>query len=108
MADYILGIDVGTTGTKALLIDPAGAVVASATEEYPLHTPRPGWAEQDPQDWWRGTVAAIRRVISTSGARPEEIRGLGLSGQQHGSVFLDKDHHVLRERRRRPGRHEED
>jgi xylulokinase len=97
MADYILGIDVGTTGTKALLIDPTGAVVASATEEYPLHTPRPGWAEQDPQDWWRGTVAAIRRVISASGARPEEIRGLGLSGQQHGSVFLDKDHNVLRE-----------
>ncbi len=97
MADYILGIDVGTTGTKALLIDPAGAVVASATEEYPLHTPRPGWAEQDPQDWWRGAVAAIRRAISASGARPEEIRGLGLSGQQHGSVFLDKDHNVLRE-----------
>jgi xylulokinase len=97
MADHILGIDVGTTGAKALLVDITGKVIASATEEYPLHTPRPGWAEQDPHDWWRGTVAAIRRVISASGARPENIRGLGLSGQQHGSVFLDKDHNVLRE-----------
>ena len=97
MAEYLLGIDVGTTGAKAVLVDPSGRVVASATEEYPLHTPRPGWAEQDPHDWWRGTVGAIRRVLADSGARPEEVRGLGLSGQQHGSVFLDKDHQVLRE-----------
>jgi len=97
MPDYLLGIDVGTTGTKALLIDTSGKVVASATKEYPLHTPRPGWAEQDPADWWRGTVDAIREVMAKAGARPEEVRGLGLSGQQHGSVFLDRDHNVLRE-----------
>ena len=97
MADYLLGIDVGTTGAKALLIDAAGRVVASATKEYPLHTPRPGWAEQDPADWWRGTVDAIRDVLKQAGASKENVRGLGLSGQQHGSVFLDKDHNVLRE-----------
>jgi xylulokinase len=95
--DYSIGIDVGTTGTKAVLIDPTGRVTARSTHEYPLHTPRPGWAEQDPADWWRGTVAAIRDVLSSSGAWPEEIRGLGLSGQQHGSVFLDKEGTVIRE-----------
>ncbi len=97
MSEYLLGLDIGTTGTKAVLVDGAGGVVARATSEYPLHTPRPGWAEQDPEDWWRGTVESVRRVMAESGARPEEVRGIGLSGQQHGSVFLDKDGKVLRE-----------
>jgi xylulokinase len=97
MADYLIGIDVGTTGTKAVLIDLAGYVVARSTHEYALHTPRPGWAEQDPHDWWRGTVAAIKDVLAESGARPDEVRGLGLSGQQHGSVFLDANGEVIRE-----------
>ena len=96
MLDYLLGVDVGTTGAKALLVDISGRVVARAIHEYPLLTPRPGWAEQDPADWWRGTVAAIREVMAASGARPEEVRGIGLSGQQHGSVFLDQSHQVLR------------
>ncbi|MBE9566832.1 MAG: xylulokinase, partial [Proteobacteria bacterium] len=97
MTDYVLGIDVGTSGTKAVLVDASGQVVARSTHEYPLHTPRPGWAEQDPTDWWRATVSAIRDVLSASEVRPEEVRGLGLSGQQHGSVFLDKNGEVLRE-----------
>ena len=97
MAEYVLGVDVGTTGTKAILVTPGGTVVASATEEYALHTPHPGWAEQDPQDWWWATVAAIRRVLTASGVHPQEILGLGLSGQQHGSVFLDGEGEVLRE-----------
>lgn len=97
MAEYVLGIDVGTTGTKAVLVETTGRLAARATHEYPLHTPRPGWAEQDPADWWRATVAAIRDVMSASGARPDEVRGLGLSGQQHGAVFLDAGGHVLRE-----------
>jgi len=97
MADYVLGVDVGTTGTKAVLVDTAAEVVARHTSEYPLHTPRPGWAEQDPADWWRGTVEAVRAVTAASGARPEQVRGLGLSGQQHGSVFLDEHCNVLRE-----------
>jgi len=97
MADYVLGIDVGTTGTKAVLVETTGRVAARATHEYPLHTPRPGWAEQDPEDWWRATVAAVRDVIAASGAQPDEIRGLGLSGQQHGAVFLDAQGKVLHE-----------
>jgi xylulokinase len=97
MSDYIIGIDVGTTGTRALLVKPTGEVVASATCEYPLHTPRPGWAEQDPHDWWRATVEAIGAVMSQAGAKADEVRGLGLSGQQHGSVFLDEKGEVLRE-----------
>ena len=97
MADYIFGIDVGTTGTKALLVDAGGKVMARSTREYALHTPRPGWAEQDPEDWWRATVQTIREALASSGARPEEVRGIGLSGQQHGSVFLDGDGEVLRE-----------
>ncbi len=93
---YLLGFDVGTTGTKTLLIDEQGRVVARAVEEYPLHVPRPNWAEQDPEDWWRATVATIRRVIAESGVKPEEIKGVGLSGQMHGSVFLDERDQVIR------------
>lgn len=97
MADHLLGIDVGTTGTKAVMIDVAGHVLARSTHEYPLHTPHPGWAEQNPKDWWRAAVAAIRDVLAASEANPSDIRGLGLSGQQHGSVFLDKHGSVIRE-----------
>ncbi|MCL6432012.1 MAG: xylulokinase [Anaerolineae bacterium] len=93
---YLLGIDVGTSGAKALLIDAEGAVIASATEEYPLHTPRPLWAEQDPEDWWRATVAAIRAVLNQSGVHAEDVAGLGLTGQMHGMVALDADGQVLR------------
>jgi len=97
MTEYALGIDVGTSGTKAILVKPDGSVVASATYEYPLHMPQPGWCEQDPHDWWDATISAIGRVMADAGAKPKEVRGLGLSGQQHGSVFLDKDGGVLRE-----------
>ncbi len=97
MAAYALGIDVGTSGTKAILITEEGAVVARATHEYPLHTPQPGWSEQDPHDWWKATLSSIGQVVRQAGVKPEEVRGLGLSGQQHGSVFLDKDGNVLRE-----------
>jgi xylulokinase len=93
---YLMGIDVGTTGAKALLIDEAGAVVASATTEYPMYTPQPLWAEQDPEDWWQATVASIRRVLSESGTRAGQVRGLGLTGQMHGLVLLDRDGAVLR------------
>ena len=87
---YLLGVDVGTSGVKALLIDPSGAVVASASESYPLYTPRPLWAEQNPDDWWSATCTAIRRVLKQSGVAATAVRGVGLSGQMHGSVFLDE------------------
>ncbi|MBW3625060.1 MAG: xylulokinase [Armatimonadetes bacterium] len=93
---YLLGIDIGTSGTKTLLIDEQGNVVASSTSEYPLSTLQPGWAEQDPQDWYDATVKTVRDVIAQSGVNPSEIAGLGLSGQMHGAVFLDGSGNVLR------------
>ena len=67
MAKFLLGIDIGTTGAKALVIDCAGNVVASATEEYPLYTPRPLWSEQNPEDWWQGVVHSVRRASADAG-----------------------------------------
>ncbi len=96
MATYLLGIDVGTTGSKALLIDPAGEIVASAVTEYPMMTPHPQWAEQNPTDWWQATATSIRRVLSRANVGPGEVAGVGLTGQMHGLVMLDDRGHVLR------------
>lgn len=93
---HLLGIDVGTSGTKALLITTDGEAVASSTRIYPLSTPYPLWAEQDPEDWWQATIGAIRDVLAESGVDPKSIRGMGLSGQMHGAVLLDENNQVLR------------
>jgi len=94
---YLLGIDVGTTGTRAVLVNEAGQVVAGATAEHlPMATPKPGWAEQDPADWWRATVQAVRQVLEAADVAGENIRGIGLSGQMHGVVLLDAGGEVLR------------
>jgi xylulokinase len=85
----LVGLDVGTTGVKALALSPEGEVLARAEEEYGLSTPRPGWAEQDPEDWWR----AAERAFAALGAEPTSI---GLSGQMHGLVVLDEQARVLR------------
>ena len=92
---YLMGIDVGTTGAKALLINKAGEVVASAITEYPMYTPHPQWAEQDPEDWWQATVESIRRVLAEGEVNPDQVAGVGLTGQMHGLVLLDKDGAVL-------------
>lgn len=94
--NHYLGIDIGTSGTKTLLIDSSGKVVAEANAEYPLHQPKPGWTEQDPEDWWNATVKTIRAVMKQSGLKPDAVRAIGLSGQMHGSVFLDKQDRVIR------------
>ncbi len=91
-----LGIDVGTSGTKTLAIDEKGAILASASAEYPCDYPRPGWSEQDPDLWWSATVATIRDVLSQADLKPADVAGIGLSGQMHGAVFLDGDGHVIR------------
>ncbi len=91
---YLLGIDVSTTATKALVIDERGSVVAIASDEYEFFTPRPLWAEQNPADWWRACVKVIRRVLEKIPAR--EIAGIGLTGQMHGLVLLDAEGNVLR------------
>lgn len=91
-----LGIDVGTSGTKVLAIDANGRILGSALEEYPCYAPKPLWSEQDPQDWWDATVKAVRKVVQIANLKPEDVKGIGLSGQMHGSVFLDKDDNVVR------------
>jgi xylulokinase len=93
---YLIGIDVGTTGTKTLLISDEGRVLASATEEYPMYTPRPLWAEQDPEDWWQATITSIQRAVRAAGIDPAEVVGIGLTGQMHGMVMLDAAGQVLR------------
>lgn len=93
---YLVGIDIGTSGTKSLLLTDEGAVVASAGAEYPLLTPRPGWAEQDPGEWWRATTTTVRALLARSGVDASEVSAIGLSGQMHGSVFLDGAGEVIR------------
>ena len=93
---YFIGIDTSTTATKALLIDENGKVVAVASSEYSFDTPHPLWSEQHPSLWWDGTVESIKQVLAESGVKGEEVAGIGLTGQMHGSVFLDKDGEVLR------------
>jgi len=91
-----LGIDVGTSGTKTLAIDAKGKILASAVEEYPCFAPKPLWSEQDPDDWWRAAVATVRAVVKKAKLKPADVAGIGLSGQMHGSVFLDKQDRVIR------------
>ena len=95
--NYVLGIDVGTGGTRAVLVDREGAVVSSATCEHaPFASPQRGWAEQDPQDWFRAACNAIRQVISDSSISAGSINALEVAGQMHGAVLLDRDDQVLR------------
>ncbi|MDI3472891.1 MAG: xylulokinase [Thermotogaceae bacterium] len=91
---YVIGIDLGTSGVKALLISENGDIVSRAFEEYPLYTPFPGWSEQKPEEWWEA-VKKVIKVVSAS-VRPEEIVAISFSGQMHGAVFLDKDGEVIR------------
>lgn len=88
-----LGVDVGTSGVKAVLVEPSGDVAASATAPLTVDTPRPGWAEQDPEEWWRASVAAIRQVLRET---PGPVLAVGLSGQMHSAVFLDGQGAVIR------------
>jgi xylulokinase len=91
-----LGIDVSTTGAKALLVDEKGAVAASATTALSLQTPKPLWSEQDPHEWWKGTSASIRKALAEAGAGAGEVAAVGLTGQMHGLVLLDGKREVLR------------
>jgi xylulokinase len=86
----LVGLDVGTTGVKAIAISPEGELLARAEEEYPLSIPQPGWAEQDPEDWWR----ASQRALEAVGAK--DAAAVGLTGQMHGLVLLDAADRVLR------------
>ena len=93
---HYLGVDVGTSGTKTLLIDQAGKVLAEANADYPMHQPKPGWTEQSPEDWWNATVKTVREVVAKAGVSAADVKAIGISGQMHGSVFLDKHNQVIR------------
>jgi xylulokinase len=94
--EYLLGLDIGTSAVKALLLQTTGDVVGSVNVEYPLSSPRPGWSEQEPSDMWAASVEAVRRVLGEFGVAPGSVRGIGLSGQMHSSVFLDSSFNVIR------------
>lgn len=93
---YLIGIDIGTSGTKTVLFDEAGSVIASAAAEYPLYQPQNGFAEQDPADWRNAVLTTLAAVVQKSGVKKEDVKGIGLSGQMHGLVMLDKSGCVLR------------
>ena len=95
MPNY-LGIDVGTSGTKALVMTARGRVVATATAEHPIFAPKPGWSEQRPDDWWASTVAATRAVMKKAKVKAASIKGIGFSGQMHGLVITDAAGRPLR------------
>lgn len=93
---YVLGLDISTTGAKALLVDERGAVIATHTTPQPISQPRPLWSEQHPSDWWNGIAASIRAVLQESGVASDAISAVGLTGQMHGMVLLDSAGDVLR------------
>ena len=97
MKTCVLGIDVGTGGTRAVIIDEHGRILASATEEHaPFLSPKIGWAEQHPEDWWRAAQIAVRKATSQGRMQAEQIAGVGFSGQMHGAVMLDTSARVVR------------
>lgn len=93
---HLLGIDVGTSGVKAVLVSSAGEVKAQSAHSYALSSPRNGWFEQNPEDWWEATVLSVRETLQAAGVKPSEVGGIGLSGQYHGLVILGNDGKVLR------------
>ena len=74
---YFLGIDVGTSGTKTLVMNAAGKILAEATRNYPLHSPKPLWTEQDPEDWWKATVATVRSVVRKARLKAADVKAIG-------------------------------
>lgn len=93
---YVIGVDCGTSGTKTVLFDEKGTVISSVTIEYPMYQPKNGYAEQDPADWANAMINTIKAVMTKSGVNKDDVAGVGISGQMHGLVMLDKDDNVLR------------
>lgn len=92
--NYLIGIDLGTTATKTVIFDEMGNEIISATEGYPMQQPQNGWAEQDPQDWYRAVISTLKKTVSA--VCPADIRGIGISGQMHSLVMLDKGNEIIR------------
>ena len=96
MKQYIAAMDIGTSGCKSIIVDDEGVVVSSVIEEYPLYSPKPGWNEQEPEDWWKGAYTSLRKAIDISKVNPADIKILSFSGQMHGLVAMDKSGKVIR------------
>ena len=97
MQAHVLGVDVGTGGTRAVVVDAKGRILASATEEHePFASPQIGWAEQSPEDWWRACGVAVRKALANAALRGDQIGCVGFSGQMHGAVMLDASDKVVR------------
>ena len=94
--EYFCGIDIGTSGCKTVLIDKKGRVAVRFFKPYPLYTPKPGYAEQNPENWWKAVLFCLKKASDFSSRSRAEIRGIGLSGQMHGPVLLDNKGRVLR------------
>ena len=86
--NYLIGVDLGTSATKTILMDENGAIVASASYAYPMYQPENGWAEQNPLDWKKAAISTIKEVVKKAGVSAGEVAGIGLSGQMHGLVML--------------------
>ncbi|MDB5075330.1 MAG: xylB, partial [Chloroflexi bacterium] len=93
---YVLGLDLGTSSLKAVLLGEDGAVVAGTSRGYPIQAPRPGWAEQDPSDWWDACRAAIGALLDDTGIAADRVVALAVGGQMHGTVLLDAAGALLR------------
>ena len=93
--DTFLGIDLGTSSVKLLLMSEEGKVIQTVSKDYPVYYPKPGWAEQNPEDWWQATKEGIKEIVEKSGAAGERISSIGLSGQMHGLVLLGHEDEVL-------------
>ncbi len=93
---YLLGLDIGTSAVKTLLLKANGELIGGTMEEYPLFAPQPGWSEQNPEDMWQATARAIKATLDKFQIKSDSIRGIGLSGQMHSSVFLDEKGKVIR------------
>ena len=89
MKQYVIALDQGTTSSRCILFDREQNIVGVAQREFTQIYPKPGWAEQDPHDWWRAVQETVQAVLAQSGVDPADIRGVGLSGQMHGLVMLD-------------------
>lgn len=98
MKNYLLGIDIGTSGAKIIILDTdkSGEIAVSVTKTYELYTPKPLWAEQEPTHWWQATVSGIKEAMARIDAQGSDIKAVGLTGQMHSSVFLDENNNSIR------------
>ena len=92
---HYLGIDLGTSSVKVLVIDDENTIVGDATREYPVDFPQDKWAEQSPIDWWEGTVECIQELVEKDIVQKDSVKAMSFSGQMHGLVALDEDNEVL-------------